>query len=81
MKKPSRLILLCRIFLNQTFYDTSGGGVTVSGGEPLLQVDFCVELFKNLKKRSIHCALDTCGNVTWDSFEKILPFTIYFYMT
>lgn len=55
------------------FYETSGGGVTVSGGEPLMQVDFCVELFTLLGGKGIHRAVDTCGNVSWGAFEKILP--------
>lgn len=43
------------------FFKTSGGGVTVSGGEPLLHVKFLVELFKELKKLGIHTAIDTSG--------------------
>lgn len=42
-------------------YFTGGGGVTVSGGEPLLQADFVTELFKILKKQGVHTALDTSG--------------------
>lgn len=60
------------------FYETSNGGATVSGGEPLVQVDFCVELFKLLKAKGIHTAVDTCGNVPWASFEKILPWADMF---
>ena len=37
------------------------GGVTVTGGEPLLQIDFVLELFTLLKKKNVHCAVDTCG--------------------
>ncbi|WP_249870328.1 pyruvate formate-lyase-activating protein [Oceanobacillus saliphilus] len=43
------------------FFQASGGGVTVSGGEPLLHVKFLVELFKELKKLNIHTAIDTAG--------------------
>lgn len=45
----------------KNFYLSSGGGVTVSGGEPLLQIPFLTELFKNLKTFNIHTAVDTCG--------------------
>ena len=45
------------------FYNSSGGGVTVSGGEPLLQISFLIELFKKLKEYNIHTAIDTCGNI------------------
>ena len=59
------------------FYD-SGGGVTMSGGEPLLQAEFCAELFKALKKENIHCAVDTCGAVSWKKLEAVLPYTDIF---
>lgn len=42
-------------------YFQNGGGVTVSGGEPLLQIDFLIELFKKLKENNIHTAVDTSG--------------------
>ena len=58
---------------DKAFYDHSGGGATVSGGEPLLQADFCAELFKILKDNGIHCAVDTCGLVSWEHFETVLP--------
>ena len=60
------------------FYQVSGGGVTLSGGEPLLQADFCRELLKKTKQREIHTAVDTCGAVPWENFEKVLPFTDLF---
>ena len=43
-------------------YWKSKGGITVSGGEPLLQIDFLLELFKDAKERNIHTTLDTSGN-------------------
>ena len=43
-------------------YWKSKGGITVSGGEPLLQIDFLLELFKEAKERNIHTTLDTSGN-------------------
>ena len=57
------------------FYETSGGGVTLSGGECLCQADFCAELLKVLKKRGINTAVDTCGFVSQSAFDKVLPFT------
>ena len=45
------------------FFNFSGGGVTLSGGEPLLQVGFVLSLFKKLKQINIHTCLDTCGYV------------------
>ncbi|MEH7237835.1 pyruvate formate-lyase-activating protein [Bacillus sp. JJ1562] len=43
------------------FFQASGGGVTVSGGEPLLQLDFLIELFKECKKLGIHTTIDSSG--------------------
>lgn len=43
------------------YFKASNGGVTISGGEPLLQMDFLISLFKELKKRNIHTAIDTSG--------------------
>lgn len=47
----------------KSFFNFSGGGVTVSGGEPLLQAGFVADLFKKLKECNIHTAVDTCGYV------------------
>lgn len=63
---------------DRAFYENSGGGVTVSGGEPLLQADFVRALFDRLKKERIHTAVDTCGHVSWTAFEKVLPVTDLF---
>lgn len=58
------------------FFIFSNGGVTLSGGEPLLQKDFVLELFKELKKYAIHTALDTCGYVNIDdTISEILDYT------
>jgi pyruvate formate lyase activating enzyme len=67
-----------KVLEDKTFYEKSGGGCTISGGEPLLQVEFCVELFKKLKYQKIHCAIDTSGAVPWSAFEKVLPLTDLF---
>jgi pyruvate formate lyase activating enzyme len=57
---------------------SSGGGVTFSGGEPLLQADFISAVFTLLKKEGIHTAIETASNVPWDAFEKVLPLTDLF---
>lgn len=57
------------------FYEESGGGVTLSGGECLLQADFCRELLKKLKEEGISTAVDTSGAVAWEEIEKVLPYT------
>lgn len=57
------------------FYDASGGGITVSGGEPLLQADFVAELFKACREAGIHTTLDTAGYCTQESVLKVIPYT------
>jgi pyruvate formate lyase activating enzyme len=60
---------------DKPFYENSRGGITASGGEALLQVDFIVDLFKLCKNTHIHTCLDTCGYVASDAWAKILPHT------
>jgi pyruvate formate lyase activating enzyme len=57
------------------FFDESGGGVTLSGGEPLSQPEFCIELIRILKSKGINVALDTCGYAPWRVMEATIPFT------
>lgn len=57
------------------YYRNSGGGVTVSGGEPLYQADFATAFFKKCCDAGIHTCLDTCGYAETSDFEKILPYT------
>lgn len=57
------------------FYLRSGGGVTVSGGEPLAQPEFLLELLKKLKENWINTAIETCGMGRGEDYEKILPYT------
>ena len=60
----------------RTYIENSGGGVTVSGGEPLLQAEFVTELFKNLKELGIHTALDTAGSIPLSpSIKELLKYT------
>ncbi|MEE0946672.1 MAG: glycyl-radical enzyme activating protein [Acutalibacteraceae bacterium] len=63
---------------DRAFYETSSGGVTLSGGECLCQADFCAELLKRLKEEGIHTAVDTCGYVQRESIDKVLPYTDVF---
>ena len=56
------------------FYEASGGGVTLSGGEPLLQSDFCLEICQQCKEQGISVIVDTAGDVPYENFEKILPY-------
>jgi pyruvate formate lyase activating enzyme len=62
------------------FYDESGGGVTFSGGEPLLQRDFLLALLRACVEKEIHTAVDTCGFAPWailDSIRKHVDLFLY----
>lgn len=68
--------LLKQIQNYKSYMDNSGGGVTVSGGEPLLQAEFVTELFKNLKELGIHTALDTSGSLPLSNqIKELLKYT------
>jgi pyruvate formate lyase activating enzyme len=60
------------------FYDESGGGVTFSGGEPLLQRDFLLALLQACKEKDIHTAVDTSGFAPWQVLESIAPYVDLF---
>ncbi|MCQ2754063.1 MAG: glycyl-radical enzyme activating protein [bacterium] len=63
---------------DREFYENSGGGVTLSGGECLMQADFCTDLLKQLKKENIHTAVDTCGFVPRAAIDKVIDYTDIF---
>jgi pyruvate formate lyase activating enzyme len=58
---------------DQPFYRTSGGGVTLSGGEPLMQVEFTAAILAAAQAGGLHCALETSGYVRWDHILRVLP--------
>lgn len=61
------------------YYQTSGGGVTFSGGEAASQGDFLCELAKECKKHRISTCIETCGYAKWETYQKLLPFIDYFF--
>jgi pyruvate formate lyase activating enzyme len=60
------------------YYERSDGGVTVTGGECMIQPDFLYAVLAGCKEAGIHTAVDTAGNVPWEYFERILPVTDMF---
>ena len=70
--------LMAVLLEDRDFYENSGGGVTLSGGECLMQADFCAALLKNLKAEGIHTAVDTCGFVSKEALDKVMPYTDIF---
>jgi len=68
-----------RVRRDKMFYDTSGGGVTVSGGEPLTHPDFVRELFRLCREEGIDTCVETCGFVPGENIRAVLPYTDRFY--
>lgn len=66
------------ILKDRVFYEESGGGVTLSGGEPAMQIDFVEELLKKLKAENIHTAVDTSGIMPFEYYERIYKYTDLF---
>jgi pyruvate formate lyase activating enzyme len=66
--------LIKRLSKDIPFYEQSGGGITISGGEPLCQPEFTLELLKGLKQLGIHTALDTTGYAAFEVIESLLPY-------
>ena len=64
--------VMSEIERDELFYQKSGGGVTISGGEPLLQWQFVYRLLEACKQRHLHTALDTCGYAPWPILKKVL---------
>ena len=60
---------------DRSYYRKSGGGVTLSGGEPLAQPQFTLELLKRCFEMNIHTAIETAGYAPWTDLEPVLPFT------
>ena len=56
---------------DRPFYETSGGGMTISGGEPLMQPDFTGGLLREAKRRDLHTCIDTTGFGTWEAIESL----------
>lgn len=66
--------VMAEVIKDELFFNRSGGGVTVSGGEPLSQGPFVLELLKACKERGLHTALDTSGYGSWAVLEKLLEY-------
>ena len=60
---------------DKVFYDESGGGITISGGEPTARFEFTLALLKGAKERGISTALDTCGYAPWEKLDALLEWT------
>ncbi len=70
--------VLDEVLKDKPFYDRTGGGMTLSGGEPLFQKDFCLALLKAGKEAGLHTAVETAGAVKKEALAEILPYTDLF---
>jgi pyruvate formate lyase activating enzyme len=60
-----------RVLRDKPFYDVSGGGVTLSGGEPTQHLDYLAQVLRSLKEHGIHCLLETCGHFDFERFVAL----------
>lgn len=67
--------VMAEVLLDRAFYANSGGGVTLSGGEPLLQPDFTLGVLAGCQAAGIHTALETTTYCSWETLAKTLPLT------
>ena len=70
--------ILREVEKDRRFYEHSGGGMTVSGGEPLMQPEFTYALLHQAKERGLHTCLETCGYAPWEKLEALIPFVDLF---
>jgi pyruvate formate lyase activating enzyme len=62
------------VMRDELFYNNSGGGVTLSGGEPLYQIEFTLSLLKEFKKKSLHTIIDTTGYAKSEDLDRVLDY-------
>ena len=65
--------VLTEVLKDEIFYETSGGGLTISGGEPMMQFEFTYELLTLAKEKGLHVCMETCGFAPSEKYEKIAP--------
>ena len=66
--------VMAEIDKDRLFYEQSGGGVTFSGGEALMQPEFLLALMKACKDKGYHVCIETCGYAPWERIEELLPY-------
>lgn len=78
-KEYSAESLFREIEKDRLYFEESGGGVTLSGGECLLNADFCAEVLRKCKEAGITTLIETALFVPYENIEKVIPYTDYFY--
>jgi pyruvate formate lyase activating enzyme len=72
--------VLVEVEKDAIFYSNSGGGITLSGGEPTMQPEFSLGILKASRYRGIHTVMETCGYVKWDTLDEMLKYLDMVYM-
>jgi pyruvate formate lyase activating enzyme len=72
--------VLHEVAKDSVFYHNSGGGVTLSGGEPTMQPEFATGILKGSLELGFHTAMETCGYVEWEILDRILPYLDLIYV-
>jgi pyruvate formate lyase activating enzyme len=70
--------ILDNVLRDAPFYETSGSGVTVSGGEPRYQPQFTLRLLQACKQAGLNTAIETCGSAAWEKLAQLLPYVDLF---
>ncbi|KGB01176.1 glycyl-radical enzyme activating family protein [Enterobacteriaceae bacterium ATCC 29904] len=70
--------IMARVVRDKPFYDRSGGGITLSGGEPFMNPALAQALFQASREQGIHTAVETCLHVPWHNIEPSLPYVDLF---
>lgn len=70
--------ILAEVEKDAVFYRNSGGGMTLSGGEPMLQFDFTLALLQEAKRRDLHTAMETCGYAPAEQYQAVAPYVDLF---
>ena len=70
--------IMQEVLKDRAYYENSGGGITLSGGDPLFQFDFALEVLKESKKENLNTCLETEGLGRREKFKKVLPYVDHF---
>lgn len=70
--------VIAEVIKDASFYKNSGGGMTLSGGDPFMQHEFSLELLKAAKENGIHTCIESCGYVSQDILESFIPYVDIF---
>jgi len=70
--------LVLEVMRDRAFFERSGGGITFTGGEPLMQAQFVAEACRRIQKLGVTTAIETAANVKYTAFKEVIPYTDYF---